>query len=118
MMPVVYLAGPFRGRNHYAIHRNICRAEDLALQVWQLGAACLCPHLNTAHFQGAAPDDVWLEGDLAMLAKCDAILMTPDWTSSSGARAERDFAADRSIPIFDTVNALAEWLARPKELAP
>lgn len=117
MMRVVYVAGPFRGPDHWAIAENIRNAERLALEVWRLGAAALCPHANTAHFQNAAPDDVWLDGDLAMLAKCDAIIMTPDWKRSSGACAEEAFARAHGVPVFYDLNALGAWLAgaRPVE---
>jgi hypothetical protein len=107
---LIYLAGPYRGDNAWEIAENIHRAERLALEVWRLGAACLCPHANTAHFQGAADDHVWLDGDLEMLARCDAVLMTPDWERSSGARAEHAAAVARNQPIFYTLLELATWL--------
>jgi nucleoside 2-deoxyribosyltransferase len=107
---VVYVAGPFRGPDHWAIAENIRNAERLALEVWRAGAAVLCPHANTAHFQDAAPDRVWLDGDLELLARCDAIVMTPDWQRSSGARAEEAFARERGIPVFYTIETLREWL--------
>lgn len=110
-MPVVYIAGPYRGPDNWTIEGNIRRAETLALDVWRAGAAALCPHANTRFFQYAAPDDVWLRGDLAMLAKCDAILMTPDWQKSSGAREELLFAQHRGIPVFYTLTQLREWMA-------
>lgn len=75
-----------------------------------MGAVALCPHLNTAHFQDAAPDNVWLEGDLELLKRCDAVIMTSDWYRSSGARAEKQFADDRKIPVFYDVAALRSWL--------
>lgn len=111
-MKVIYVAGPFRGPNSWAIENNIRRAEALSLDVWKLGAAAICPHTNTRFFQGAAPDHLWLDGDLAILAKCDAILMTPDWSRSTGATAEKEFAEARGIPVFRTIEALARWLAR------
>lgn len=109
-MKVVYVAGPFRGPDSWAIENNIRRAETLALEVWRLGAAAVCPHTNTRFFQGAAPDNVWLDGDLAILGKCDALLMTADWERSSGARAEHDFAKERGLPVFYGLDALADWL--------
>ena len=109
-MKVVYVAGPFRGPSAWDIECNIRRAEALSLEVWRLGAAALCPHTNTRFFQGAAPDEVWLQGDLALLLRCDAILMTPDWARSSGATAERDYAVANGIPVFETLDALAAWM--------
>ena len=90
------------------------RAMKLSLEVWRLGAAAVCPHANTMFFQNAAPDEVWLDGDLAILAKCDAILMTPDYERSSGARAEMHFAFDRGIPVFLKIDDLKEWLEARK----
>lgn len=110
-MKVVYLAGPFRGPDHWAIWQNIHRAAALSLEVWRLGAACVCPHMNTFPFQGAADDEVWLEGDLAILAKCDAILLTADWERSSGARMEKTSAEEQGIPVFKDICDLGLWLA-------
>uniref|UniRef100_A0A6M3J7I4 DUF4406 domain-containing protein n=1 Tax=viral metagenome TaxID=1070528 RepID=A0A6M3J7I4_9ZZZZ len=109
-MKLVYVAGPFRGPNSWEIEQNIRRAETLALEVWRLGAACICPHTNTRFFQGAADDTVWLDGDLEILRRCDAVLMTDDWERSTGARAERDEAAKRGIAVLETLDELHDWL--------
>jgi Domain of unknown function (DUF4406) len=106
----VYIAGPFRGKDHYVIFQNICRAEALSLEVWRLGHACFCPHLNTAHFQDAAPDRVWMEGDLEILRRCDAVLMVPGWRKSKGARAERKLAKSMGMPVFEKIAELKRWL--------
>lgn len=110
MRPVVYVAGPFRGPDAWVIEQNIRRAETLALEVWRAGAAAICPHANTRFFSGAADDRVWLDGDLAILARCDAVIFTPDWASSSGASAERAFAEARGIRTFETLDAMRAWL--------
>lgn len=99
-MKVVYIAGPFRGKNHWEVEQNIRRAEALALEVWRAGFAALCPHCNTRFFDGAAPDDVWLKGDLELLRRCDAVLLTPDWQQSTGAREEMCAAVDAGIAVY------------------
>ena len=109
-MKVVYVAGPFRGASHWEIAENIRNAERLALRVWRLGAAAICPHANTAHFQDAAPDDVWLRGDLAILQRCDALVVTDYWYRSSGAMAEVRYANSHAIPVFFNIESLAAWL--------
>lgn len=132
-MKVIYCAGPFRGRSSWAIEQNIRRAETLALQVWLSGAAAVCPHTNTRFFQGVTNDDVWLDGDLAILAKCDAVLMTPDWRRSTGATVEHDLAVSLGIPVFEArdgepsadpesltpynIDALVEWIQSEKCVA-
>jgi len=109
---VVYVAGPFRGANAWEIEQNIRRAEELALQAWHAGFAVLCPHTNTRFFQGAAPDDVWLDGDLELLRRCDAVLLTNDWARSSGARAEVNFADSLGVPVYGTLATLCrDWNA-------
>lgn len=112
VMRLGYVAGPFRGPNAWVIEGNIRRAEALALEVWKLGCACVCPHTNTRFFQGAAQDDVWLNGDLEIISRCDFVLMTPDWECSSGARAEHELAKTRQIPIFYDLHTLGQWLTQ------
>lgn len=109
-MKVVYIAGPFRGPNSWEIECNIRRAEELALSAWRAGYAVICPHTNTRFFQGAGPDQIWLEGDIEILRRCDAVLLTEDWQRSSGARAEVDVAKAQGIPVFETLAALQEGL--------
>lgn len=106
---VVYVAGPFRGANSWEIARNIRRAEELALEAWRAGFAVICPHANTAHYQGALPDKVWLDGDLEILSRCDAVLLTQDWPSSKGAAAEKEFAEQCEIPVFRSLPELERW---------
>ena len=109
-MQLIYIAGPFRAPTPYEQEQNIRRAEALALEVWRRGAACICPHTNTRFFQGAVPDDVWLEGDLEMVFRVDAVLLTPDWERSTGATAERDYALRHAIPVLYSLEELDQWL--------
>ena len=106
---VVYVAGPFRGPNSWEIEQNIRRAETLALEVWRAGMAAVCPHSNTRFYQGAADDAVWPDGDLAILARCDAVLLTLDWKRSTGARAEVEYAKTLLLPVFEEIEGLKEW---------
>ena len=108
--PVIYVAGPFRGSDAWAIEQNVRQAEALALEVWRSGGAAICPHANTRFFQGAAPDRVWLDGDLEILRRCDGVLMTPDWKRSEGAKAEHGVAHASGLPIFYTLDELRGWL--------
>lgn len=109
-MKVIYVAGPFRASNAWEIELNVRRAEETALEVWRMGAAAICPHTNTRFFQGAAADSVWLEGDLEILRRCDAVLMVRGWRRSRGAAAERSLALDLGIPVFEGTNELSDWL--------
>jgi hypothetical protein len=99
-MKVAYVAGPYRGGTIRGTVENIRSAEAVALELWRMGFAVICPHLNTCLFDGALPDSVWLEGDLAILARCDVVVLAPGWEASEGARAEAVRAEESGIPVL------------------
>lgn len=109
---VVYIAGPFRASNAWEVEQNIRRAEALALEVWRLGAAAICPHANTRFFDGAAANKIWLTGDLEILRRCDAVVMVMGWHESSGATQERKLAQKLNLPIFyeGCLDELETWI--------
>lgn len=117
-MKVVYIAGPFRATNPdgtndaWRTQQHIMKAMALALDVWKLGHAAVCPHANTMFFQNAAADNVWLDGDLEMLRRCDAVLMVEGFENSKGATAEAVEAMKEGIPAFTTLDELRSWLDR------
>ena len=122
-MKLVYIAGPFRAMSAYAnghqdmfaVQENIMAAMKLGLEVARMpGAFPVIPHANTMFFTGAAPDHVWLDGDIELLRRCDAILMTPHWQRSSGARAEEKLAREIGLPVFFTADDMRAWLAQPE----
>lgn len=102
-MKVIYVAGPFRGPNHWVIEENIRRAERIAWEVWANGDAAVCPHANTRFYQGSLPDATWLNGDIEILKRCDGVVLCPGWRDSSGTRAEVAVAIDNNIPVYDGV---------------
>jgi len=108
-MKQVYVAGPFRDRNSgpdgrynfYQQERYIRSAEAVAWQFWRMGFSVICPHLNTAPFQGSLPDDVWLQGDLEQVRRSDFVVLAPGWEASSGTRNEMEFAYRHGIRVFE-----------------
>ena len=109
-MKVVYVAGPYRAPTEWGVLKNIQRAEELALRVWLAGAACICPHKNTAFFGGAAHDNVWLDGDKEIVRRCDAVVCTEGWQNSKGASGEVELARAIGIPVFEEFEDLKRWL--------
>src|SRR3982750_3516314 len=109
-MKLVYVAGPYRASCEWEVLQNIRRAETLALAGGKLGAACICPHKNTALFGGAAEDSLWLEGDLEMMRRCDAVLCTDDWACSKGACVEVETAKMLGVPVFYKLAELKRWI--------
>jgi nucleoside 2-deoxyribosyltransferase len=107
---VVYVAGPFTAPNAWEVHRNVCRAESLALAVAEAGAMPLCPHTNTQHFHGTLPPAFWYDGTLELLRRCDAIILVPGWEASKGTQEEVVEAKRRGMPVFERVEELKAWL--------
>jgi hypothetical protein len=87
-MEVIYIAGPYRADTVQGVKENIRRAEQWAIYFWRKGYAVICPHKNTALFDGIADDKIWLKGDLEIMRRCDSVFAMPGWNRSRGARAE------------------------------
>ena len=100
-MKVAYVAGPYSdARGHWYVWQNIQQASEIAVALWQMGYSVICPHRNTAFFDGAALREVWLEGDLEIMKRCDLVVMTPDWRRSPGANTEHDLAKASGIQVY------------------
>lgn len=95
---LVYVAGPYAGDTD----RNIEQAAQIAAQLWELGHAVICPHTNTAHFEKRCKVayEQWIAGDLNMIARCDALVLTPDGHTSHGVQMERAYAESLGIPVY------------------
>lgn len=107
--PVIFIAGPFRSTqpgNEWERTRNIRHAETWAYYVWNNGGYALCPHTNTGNFQGALPDEVFLDGCIALMMRCDAVLTIPGWEKSSGASNEIKYAKDHSLPVIEATQLM------------
>ena len=123
-MTIVYIAGPFRATNAngtsnaWGVQQNVMRAMALALEVWKRGAVALCPHSNTMFFQDAdgVTDTVWLDGDIELLKRSDAVLCTDNWRTSKGASAEVAWAMEIGKPVLFTLAELDQFLTHPSVL--
>jgi len=100
--PLMYIAGPYSHETEKGILDNITRASDAGLACCRAGWAVHVPHKNFAgfHVHKDIPYEAWIEKDLAILAKCDAVLMLEGWGSSKGASREFQFAEEQGIPHF------------------
>lgn len=117
---VIFISGPYRAGTPYQIQENIRKAEAVALEVWKRGDIALCPHKNTALFDGECLDYVWLEGDLELLRRCDGMILVPGWENSSGVKAEIAEALKLGIPIeypcAPKVNHISEQVEKVNSL--
>jgi len=87
-MKVAFVSGPYRSDTIHGIIKNIRNAESVAIELWKMGFAVICPHKNTELFDGICPDKVWLEGALELLRRSDIVVLAPGWEDSSGTGAE------------------------------
>lgn len=111
-MIMVYTAGPFSAPDRAAVEGNIAAMVQLAIEVARRGAFPVCPHANTAHpeFEKVQPYTFWIEGTMALMRACDAVILAPNWQASSGACGERAEALRLEMPVFETLEQLDEWL--------
>lgn len=120
--PLIYVAGPYRAPTAWQREKNIHRARTWGVALAKAGAYPVIPHSNTAHFDGEAEDALWLAGTLALMRRCDGVLLIERWSESSGARAEHDEAVHLGLPIIkaegwpehegiDNVEVLRTWIA-------
>ena len=95
---LIYVAGPYAGDTD----RNIEQAAQIAAQLWELGHAVICPHTNTAHFEKRCKVayEQWIAGDLNIIARCDAVVVTPGGDASHGVQVERSYAEGLGIPVY------------------
>lgn len=91
---LIYVAGPYTGKTNSETTENIWHACRVSVGLWELGYYVFCPHLNTAHFEiySSLPEEVYLEGDLKFLEKCDCVIMLKGYEGSKGAMAELELA--------------------------
>ena len=104
-MRVVYIAGPYTATaQHPDKEINVELARTVAQHLWSRGFAAVCPHLNTLDMEcdgdtQSLPHHRWIEGDIAILSRCDTLVVLPGWEASHGATQEVLFAVQRKITI-------------------
>ena len=101
-MYVIFVSGPYRSNSEITKVTNIQNAEGEALKLWRQGFAVICPHKNSENFDGLneTSDDMFRQGYLEILSRCDAIYMLKGWEKSVGATAELDKAVELKLRII------------------
>ncbi len=103
---LVYVSGPYYGNTPEQIDKNIAAARAVAIKLWEMGHAVICPHTNTIHFEQdcEATYEQYIEGDLNMISRCDAMVMLKYWETSKGAKIEYEYAVALGVPIYTPDN--------------
>jgi hypothetical protein len=117
---LLYLAGPFGAPEGdpdplHTVNENITAASRIALEAARAGWMPVCPHKNSAGFEHTEiPAAFWYEGDIALMLRCDAVLMIPGWEQSRGACLERDEARRAGVLVLDYRNGIPspDWVLR------
>lgn len=101
-MKLAYLSGKYSdARGPIFVERYINYSMEVAIQLWSLGIAVICPHTNTRHFDGATDYATFIEGDLLMVERVDLVVMLDNWNLSNGAKLERWRAMEKGICVFE-----------------
>lgn len=111
-MRIVYVAGAYRHPTPWGIEQNIRKAEAVGLEVAKLGAVPLIPHSMYRFYQHSLPDEFWLEGTLALMRGCDAVMLVEGWEKSTGSRGEKAEAERLGMPVFTSLADLEWWLTQ------
>jgi len=98
---LIYVAGPYRASTEWQLEQNIRTAETATVRLVQKGYAVICPHKNTAHLGGVAPDETWLQICLEIVNRCDAIYLLKTWRESKGAVREWKRAIAKGLTIYE-----------------
>jgi len=112
---VLYVSAKYRDpRGTWYIKKNIQIAEEIAVELWQMGFAVICPHSNTAFFEGPINDPIIIAGDCELVKRSDGVVVGPNWFTSEGTRIEWKTGFDNKKPIFfwekpRDVEALKAW---------
>ena len=110
--PLIYVAGPYTQGN---LDVNIRRAVMCGDVLVGFGAAPFIPHLfHLWELMSPRPYEEWLELDLDMLERCDALVRIQG--ESPGADREEAYADILKIPVFQVRFEEGQFLDIPSKL--
>ena len=101
---IIYLATPIRPKNGKTVDENVRIAKGLALELWKKGYTVICPAANSDLPISLAEKELeaerWLNGDIEILQRCDAMVVAPDWEKSDGVKGEITVAGMCGVPVY------------------
>ena len=100
-MKVAFIAGKYRGKTDYETAFNTRAAELIAVELWKMGFAVICPHKNSYMFAGITDEGHFLTAYREIIRRCvDIVVTVPDWPYSPGACNEVELCNKLNIPVF------------------
>lgn len=101
---IIYLATPIRPKGNQTLDGNIAKAKQIALELWKKGYTVICPAANSdlpiSLAEKELEADRWLNGDIEILQRCDAMVVSPGWQLSDGVKGEISCAEMYGIPTY------------------
>jgi hypothetical protein len=113
-----YLAGPMSGYPEY----NFAEFNVACAMLRSVGINVMSPHEidhgETPETRGSLPYKTYIDAGLALLKKCQGIILLRGWPQSSGACNELELAIDHAMPIYffhyvDVMGQLISMNRRP-----
>ena len=98
---VAFVAMPYNAATDWERGQNIQSAACVAGYLWAYGFAVICPHTNSAHFGGAAPERNFYDGYLELVRRSDVIVAGPGWENSTGACGEVQLGLDLGKELLE-----------------
>lgn len=100
---IVYIAGPYRSKyGRIGVIINIWKARQLAKKLWAKGIYTITPHLNSALMDRVCDSQIFLDGDIEIMKRCNYVLLLDSWNDSKGTINEIEVALSNGIRVFDT----------------
>jgi len=105
-MKIIYVAGKYNGKTYSEIDDNIRKAEEVSIKLLAAGWCVITPHKNYSHYEiyGAVYESLdyklFMQCDLEILSRCDALFAIEGWLDSPGAGQEIYLTKKKNIPIF------------------
>jgi hypothetical protein len=99
---LVYVIGAYSKNDSGDIQEHIKQAEFVSIRLLRAGYHVFTPHKNTANYEWYEDDFItyrtWIEMDLNILSRCDAIFIMDNAKDSKGSQIEIEFAQSMKIP--------------------
>ena len=113
--PLVYNAGSYTAPDADGRERNVFASLCVTHQLLAMGAAVVDSRASYHRLHGELPEQCFIDSGLALLGRCDALVVSGDWRSSKGTLAEMAEAKRLRLPCFNWTipgerDALRVWI--------